>query len=443
MSHKKRKNLHKCSYHKKRPARGRCADCGNWLCSECAKLTSGRFYCRGGCLPANTVKPEFGDLSPKPVVPERKKEKPQKKLKTKSHKVKKESSGTNKILLPLTFLFTLSLLITILLVTRRNITLEKELTILTEKNNQLTEIIKKRNLYIKRLKEREGILKEPEIEENKKPRKGTSSSSIISRSNGKPYSYRKGFIPLSFNNGSTDKKLIALTFDGGSHRNAVNEILDTLKSRDVQSTMFFTGEFIRKNRSLINRILDLKHEAGNHSYSHLHLTNWANSKSHSTLDNINRDVILRELERTNELFKKVTGRNLAPLWRAPYGESNSEINSWGQDAGYIHIGWKQARSWWLNYDTNDWVPDRETPGYYSGAQVLEKVEKLSKKEPYGMNGAIMLWHLGTVRKNREEQAHLYLGKIIDILHERGYRFVTISEMLEESGVDISKLRRRG
>ena len=59
-----------------------------------------------------------------------------------------------------------------------------------------------------------------------------------------------------------------------------------------------------------------------------------------------------------------------------------------------------------------------------------------------MNGAIILMHLGTVRKERDQQVHLVLGKIIDQLREKDYEFVTVSVLLKESGVDLSLLKKR-
>jgi len=48
-------------------------------------------------------------------------------------------------------------------------------------------------------------------------------------------------------------------------------------------------------------------------------------------------------------------------------------------------------------------------------------------------------HLGTERKDAHTQMFRMLGKLIDDLKALGYTFVTSSEMLKESGVDISLL----
>jgi peptidoglycan/xylan/chitin deacetylase (PgdA/CDA1 family) len=50
-------------------------------------------------------------------------------------------------------------------------------------------------------------------------------------------------------------------------------------------------------------------------------------------------------------------------------------------------------------------------------------------------------HLGTLRKDANMQMYRMLGKLIDDLKAMGYTFVTTSEMLKESGVDISLLNK--
>lgn len=242
-------------------------------------------------------------------------------------------------------------------------------------------------------------------------------------------------LPISFDNGSPDEKLVALTFDGGSHANAAYEILDTLRSRKVRSTMFLTGHFIRRHKKLVRAIVADGHEVGNHTASHPRLTAWAQNRTHATLPGITPERIATELARADKLFHEVTGTRFAPLWRAPYGEKNREICLWGQQAGYLHVGWRQGRSWRQSLDSNDWVPDAETPGYHTPSEIYRKIIEMARSKPYGVNGGIVLFHLGTLRKDRDQQAHLILGTLIDSLRDMGYRLVTVSEMVESSGVD--------
>ena len=92
-----------------------------------------------------------------------------------------------------------------------------------------------------------------------------------------------GDLPLSFDNGSPQNKLVALTFDGGGGANAAREILDTLRSRNVKVTMFLTGEFMQRKQDVVRLILSEGHEIGSHTYSHPHLTSFAQDHTQTTL----------------------------------------------------------------------------------------------------------------------------------------------------------------
>lgn len=246
-------------------------------------------------------------------------------------------------------------------------------------------------------------------------------------------------LPYLFNNGSQEKKLISLTFDGGSHASASSAILDTLASRRVRATMFLTGQFIRTYPTVTRAIIAAGHECGNHTYGHPHLTTYAANHMQSTLITMHASLLREHLIRAEELFLKTTGSTFAPIWRAPYGEVNNQIARWAQQAGYLHIGWKQGRTWRTGLDSNDWIPDPATPGYHTPQEVLTKILHLADKQPNGINGGIILMHLGTERTAPSEQVHTILGTLIDALTKRGYRFVPITEMIAESGNILAQL----
>lgn len=321
---------------------------------------------------------------------------------------------------------------------RENMKLAEQIEIFKQNRVQMIELLKQRDMMLTKVKER--IIEMTDT--TKKPLPEASKKNAPPPVDpAQEYTFFPGAMPLSFDNGATAKKLIALTFDGGSHGNAADAILDTLRSRNVKTTMFLTGGFIRKYPELVKKILADGHEVGNHTNSHPHLTAWETSRRHATLPEISSELIGRELAAANRSFREVTGTDMRPFWRAPYGEKNDQICGWAQQYGYLHVGWKQARSWRENFDTNDWIPDPETPGYHTLDETFQKFSELADAQPFGMNGAIILMHLGTMRKAEGEHVHYILGKIIDMLKEKGYDLVPVSVLIEEAGVDISVLKR--
>lgn len=424
MATKKRSKPHKCVNHPGRVARGRCVKCRKWICRECASLRKGRFFCKDTCAPKRT----YAQQASKKTI----KEKP------------KETKAKPSIKYPIIIIVLLAGL-TIglggiafgLIQYRKNFELEERIRAFRKSRTKMIKFIKKRNSQIRELRKKIAV-KEKKPDTTRTIQKKVKARILPQQ----PYNYSSSKLPVSFDNGATDKKLIAITFDGASHVNAANDILDTLMSRGVSSTVFLTGRFIRKYPELVQRIVAEGHEVGNHTSTHPHLTSWGTTRSQTTLPEITRDVIGRELANANGHFRKLTGHDMQPLWRAPYGEKNKHICLWGQQYGYLHIGWKQARTWRNNFDTNDWVPDPETPGYHTPQEILEKFNELAEAQPYGMNGAIILMHLGTTRKEKDKLVHFALGEILDQLREKDYEFVTVSVLLKESKVDLSLLEKR-
>jgi len=237
------------------------------------------------------------------------------------------------------------------------------------------------------------------------------------------------FLARDVRRGPTSRKQIALTFDGGGENNAADEILDYLKFHTIQSTFFLTGEFIRRYPQTVKRIIRDGHEVGNHTWSHPHLTSFAQNRRHDTLPEITSDKLVQEFAKTASLFRLVTGQDMASLWRAPFGEVNSEIVGWAADVGYRHVGWTVGRDWQHSMDTLDWVADSTSAAYRSAEEITEKVLQFGDGKKQGANGAIVLMHLGTQRTS--DFPHQKLPDIIDGLEKQGYKLVKITEMLAE------------
>jgi peptidoglycan/xylan/chitin deacetylase (PgdA/CDA1 family) len=122
---------------------------------------------------------------------------------------------------------------------------------------------------------------------------------------------------------------------------------------------------------------------------------------------------------------------MAPYWRAPYGEHNGEIRAWAAEAGYRHIGWTRGAGAAEDLDTRDWVADRSSRIYRSREEIAARILEFGRERGEGLAGGIVLMHLNTNRKT--DRPHEGLAEILKVLQGRGYRLVTISEMLAEGG----------
>ncbi len=218
----------------------------------------------------------------------------------------------------------------------------------------------------------------------------------------------------------TSKRDVLLTFDGGSNANSTPAILDILKREKIHATMFLTGQFMRRYPDLVRRIVKEGNTVGNHTFSHPHLTSYSFNARQSTLAGVTSDFLAGQLRRANEVFRLITGKNMAPFWRAPFGEFNRQIVSWAAEAGYRNVYWTP------HLDTLDWVADVKKSIYHSPQFILRRLLRHADRQPYGLNGGVILMHLGSERP-QSQRLDVVLDQIIEGLKERSYTFTTVDK----------------
>lgn len=427
MSSSKRRH-HKCFRHPWVKARGKCATCGKWVCSECALLFKGQFFCSKACAPASN--PLVSNPVNDPIqihVPV----------------TNTSSNDSTPAINPFwrkIVLYSSAVLLTSGLAygvwsIKEISRLRNENAFLKENRSALIAGLKRNN------KEIELLTEKLNSQESVSPLKvSLPAPSLLSES--KPQNLKFAVtpdgIPYTFNNGATDKHVVSITFDGGSTDNNANEILDTLSSRNVKTTIFLAGEFIRKYPNVVKRIISDGHEIGNHTLNHKHSTTWASDKTQTSLPYVNQEFIASELFGAEKLLREKTGGSFAPLWRSPFGEFNPGICRMALSCGYVHVGWRQGHTWKQSLDSNDWIADQEMAGYKTPNEVLEKIMTIAETKPEGINGGIILMHLGSERDGPNQVYHI-LGKLIDSLRAEGYQIIPVTEMMKMSGIDLSKI----
>ncbi len=236
------------------------------------------------------------------------------------------------------------------------------------------------------------------------------------------------YLSRDFHRGPRDQKRLALTFDGGSMDNSAAPILDILRQFGIKSTFFLTGRFIRQYPALTQRIVAEGHEVGNHTWNHPHLTTFAQNRRHDLLPGMTRERFQEQLRRTAELFHQVTGQEMAPFWRAPYGEQNATLRRWAAELGYRHIGWTNGPNQAESMDTMDWVSDPNSRAYQTSSEILQHLLAIADSDSgWGAAGGVILMHLGSQRK--DDPVFVILPDFITAMRARGYEFVKISEMV--------------
>lgn len=132
------------------------------------------------------------------------------------------------------------------------------------------------------------------------------------------------------------RPLVALTFDDGPREPFTSDVLDVLRDQGVHATFFVTGENARRHPELLRRIRREGHALGNHSWSH------------RSFAELSAPAIRREIERTDELVRSITGRR-PWLLRPPYGavpRGLTGYRSLSADTGHVVVNWSvEVRDW--------------------------------------------------------------------------------------------------
>ena len=201
---------------------------------------------------------------------------------------------------------------------------------------------------------------------------------------------------------------IALTIDAAWDADKTSFILDTLDQYNVKATFFLCGVWVKQYPDFVKEISKRGHEIGNHSLTHPHM---------SRMDAI---AIQKELSDLDDMLEELTGKR-STLFRAPFGEYNDTVINAAHEAGYEVIQWSR--------DTVDWKQDRSAQTILDG--VLKKLQ----------SGDIILCH------NNGYKIETYLPVLIETAQQKGYTFVTVSELLlsgetsiDSNGIQQSKKR---
>ena len=198
--------------------------------------------------------------------------------------------------------------------------------------------------------------------------------------------------------GPRGKSEIAFTFDGGADAECFEDLIAVLESAHVNSTFFMTGRFTQEHADCATEITKHGHEIGNHTWSHLNLTEQSD------------DVVRDEILRAERAIARVSGQSPRPRWRAPYGERDERVLKIATNLGYRSIYW--------TLDSLDGVEPAKTPRFL--------IDRITSRNDAELDGAIILMHVG-VRSTADA-----LPAIIANLQARGFRLVTISKLLESA-----------
>jgi peptidoglycan/xylan/chitin deacetylase (PgdA/CDA1 family) len=222
--------------------------------------------------------------------------------------------------------------------------------------------------------------------------------------------------------GDTNQLSLSIVFTGGDFGDGGEHILHVLKTRQVKSSFFFTGDFYRNHSfsEIIGKLKDDGHFLGAHSDKHLLYCDW--TRRDSLL--VNKEEFLADLNANYEEMEKFgISRSEAKYFIPPYEWYNDSISCWTEEAGLQLINFTPGTLSNADYTT----PDMKN--YKSSETIFQSIVEYEKRSSCGLNGFILLIHIGTAPE-RTDKFYLHLDDLILWLKTHGYQLVRIDELLE-------------
>ena len=207
-----------------------------------------------------------------------------------------------------------------------------------------------------------------------------------------------------FRRGSNEFSLVALTFDDGPNPEYTPLILDTLKAKGIHATFFLVGEEVERYPDLARRIVEEGHEVGSHTYSHRNMMG------------LQADLVRQEIIRAEDAITRACGEP-PRLFRPPRGLYDGRLVEQLRERRYALALW--------SISSMDWAETSE-------ASMVHRLSRIVR------NGDVVLFHDsgGIIANDGGSRINTVraLPHVIDRLRDRGFAFVTVSQLMFVSGL---------
>ncbi len=220
--------------------------------------------------------------------------------------------------------------------------------------------------------------------------------------------------------GDTTKRRLAVVFTGHDFADGGKYIADVLKKRKVPASFFLTGTFYETPAfaPVIERLKNDGHYLASHSGRHLLYCDWGKRDS-LLVTRRQFEEDLAEGYRAMERF----GIPAPHFFLPPYEWYNDSIVQWTHSLGLQLVNFTPGTR-----SNADYTYPELGKSYRSSEAILQSVIDYEKQRPAGLNGFILLLHIGTDPR-RIDKFYFQLDKLIRYLQYRGYELVTIPRLL--------------
>jgi len=199
--------------------------------------------------------------------------------------------------------------------------------------------------------------------------------------------------------GTGSARVVVLSFDAGADRGYAARILSTLERNHIHGSFGMTGLWAKANPDLVRRMARDRDVLINHTYDHRSFTGYSTHTPPLTTSERTWEITMAA-----GIIRRITGHSPKPYFRPPYGDYDTATLTLIRRLGYRYMVM--------------WTIDSLGWDHLPKAGIIHRC--LSLVHP----GAIILMHVGA-----QSQDALALPVVIKQLRERGYRFVTIAQLI--------------
>jgi peptidoglycan/xylan/chitin deacetylase (PgdA/CDA1 family) len=207
--------------------------------------------------------------------------------------------------------------------------------------------------------------------------------------------------PFAISSVTTSELVVALTFDACATEKQANgfdrQIFEILEREQIPATFYLSGRWVETHPNAVKIIAAAPWvELGNHTYSHPRLTL------------LRKDRLQLQIQLTNRIIEKKLGRPALSM-RPPGGAWNRTVVDVASEENLPVVLWD--------------VVSGDAGGHVPPARMSREI--MEKTKP----GSIVIFHIN----KRGPFTKTALPDIIAGLREKGFRFITVSELLALPG----------
>jgi len=217
------------------------------------------------------------------------------------------------------------------------------------------------------------------------------------------------------------KGTVYLTLDTG-HMAPAEEIAAILRKHDVKATFFLANEKTQRGDTALDpswanfwkaRVAE-GHAFGSHTWRHWYFRQDIGDKvsympwGATSGEMLGQPDVCKEIRKSEEAFKAMTGRGFDGIWRAPGGKLTPNAQRFAESCGFRHVAWSPAGL------SGDELSSEKFP-----SDQLIKAQLGNVRD-----GDILLWHLGIW--SRKDPLYPRLDELLVGLRAKGLCFARIT-----------------